>query len=76
MQEQDNKESQNKESKGKFNFNWLFIVLAFILLGMLVVQTFVGGETSKISYDKFFKEILPLNDVEKIAVVNNKNAEN
>jgi cell division protease FtsH len=75
MQEQDKKDSQNKESKGRFNFNWLFIILAVILLGMLVVQTFVGGESSKISYDKFFKEILPLNDVEKIAVVNNKTVE-
>ena len=55
MQETDNRESQNKESKGRFNFNWLFIILAVILLGMLVVQTFVGGESSKISYDKFFK---------------------
>jgi cell division protease FtsH len=77
MQEQENKESQNqnKEPKGKFNFNWVFIALAVILLGMLVFQTLVGGESSKISYDKFFKDILPLNDVEKIVVVNNKTAE-
>jgi len=77
MQDQENKEfqNQNKAPKGKFNFNWVFIALAVILLGMLVFQTLVGGESSKISYDKFFKDILPLNDVEKVVVVNNKTAE-
>jgi len=72
MQEQEKKRNNemDKEEKSKFNYNWIYAILAVLILGFFIFSTFINNNSKEISYDQFFKMVLPTNDVDKINVVN------
>lgn len=72
MQEQEKKRNNemDNEDKSKFNYNWIYAILGVLILGVFIFSTFINSTAKEISYDQFFKIILPTNDVDKINVVN------
>jgi len=64
--------NQNKP-KGRFNFYWIYGLLAVVFLALQFFSW--NGTTEKISFDKFKKEILAKHDVDKIVIINEKKAE-
>ncbi|MEI6312386.1 MAG: ATP-dependent zinc metalloprotease FtsH [Bacteroidota bacterium] len=72
MQEQEKKRSNemDNEDKSKFNYNWIYAILGVLILGVFIFSTFINSNSKEITYDQFFKMVLPTNDVDKINVVN------
>jgi ATP-dependent metalloprotease FtsH len=63
---------KGKNPKGKFNFYWIYGVLAVIFIGSLVVNW--QGNSKKASWGDI-KDMLSRGDVEKIILVNKEKAE-
>jgi ATP-dependent metalloprotease FtsH len=63
----------NLKKKGGFNFYWIYGIIAVVFLALQFFSW--NGETEKISFDKFKKEMLAKHDVEKIVIINEKKAE-
>ncbi len=72
MQEQEKKRNNemDNEDKSKFNYNWIYAILGVLILGVFIFSTFINTNAKEITYDQFFKMVLPTNDVDKINVVN------
>jgi len=69
-----NKEKPQKPQKGRRNNSWLlYLALAFLLVQ--VIYYFTGSQAEEISYTKFKQELLESQDINKITVVNQKQAE-
>ena len=74
-----NKKDNNKPEDGsnkkkpRFSYYWLYALVAALFLGQVIVGSLTGPK--ELSEDRFFKEVLPGHDVEKIEVVNNSLAE-
>jgi len=62
-----------KKSKGGFNFYWIYGILAVVFLALQFYSW--DGSNEKISFQKFEKDLLKPNDVEKIIVVNKDKAQ-
>ena len=61
-----------KKPKGSFNFYWIYGILAVVFLALQFYSWDGGNE--KITFQKFEKDILKPNDVEKIIIVNKDKA--
>ena len=68
-----NIQGNNPGQKKKFNFYWIYAILALIFIAMQFIN-FGGGGTKEITWNKFVK-YLEKHQVEKIVVVNKEKAE-
>ena len=72
------KKPQDMHSSGKkapkFNMNWVYGIIAIILLGFMFL-TPNGGETIEIQWPRFENEMLSNHDVSRIVVINKEKAE-
>lgn len=71
MSEQDKKPQEGEpQNKGKFNFNWIYLLVAAALITMMMLGQ---GGTIKEKTSTEFWELVKSGDVEKINVVTNRN---
>lgn len=68
------KSSPNNKKPSRSPFNWMWILLLFLLAGQALVF-FGSGDTKTISWTEFKRGMLVEGDVEKIIVVNKEEAE-
>jgi AFG3 family protein len=75
MSDQENRDPQGKKEGGsKFNFYWLYGILAVFLIVVYVFSE-MFTPTKEVSREVFFKEILTSGDVQKITIINESVAE-
>jgi cell division protease FtsH len=65
-----NSEDDNKEGKPKFNFYWIYLLLALVLLGL----NFLPGNQAQSTDWMKIRDMLKEGDVKKFVVVNNQEA--
>ena len=70
MQEQEKNRNNNNQDKSKFNYNWIYAIILVLILGFVIFSTFINSNTTEITYDQFFKLVLPTNDVDKVNMIN------
>lgn len=61
-----NNKKKDKGKKPKFNFYWIYGIIALLFLGLQFLN--FGGGGTKIKEHYFFSEILPSNDIEKLNI--------
>ena len=59
----------------KFNMNWIYGIIAIVLLGFMFLTPNSGGEPVEITRQRFESEMLANNDVNRLIVVNEKRVE-
>jgi cell division protease FtsH len=64
--------SSGKNPKGKFNFYWIYAVIALVLFGTYLLNS--GGGTKEVGWSEL-KQMLQNGEVEKIVLVNKEKAE-
>jgi len=64
--------SPDKNSKPRFNTNWIFAIVA---LSVILFQLFYGGKTVQKTTTSEIKEMIAKHDIEKLVVVNKEEAE-
>ncbi|MBK8883480.1 MAG: ATP-dependent zinc metalloprotease FtsH [Bacteroidales bacterium] len=62
----------DKNSKPRFNTNWIFAILA---LSVILFQLFYGGKTVEKTTTSEIKQMIASRDIEKVVVVNKDQAE-
>jgi AFG3 family protein len=62
----------DKNSKPRFNTNWIFAILA---ISVILFQVFYGGKTVQKTTTSEIKEMITHRDIEKLVVVNKDQAE-
>jgi ATP-dependent metalloprotease FtsH len=62
----------DKNSKPRFNTNWIFAILA---LSVILFQLFYGGKSVEKTTTSEIKEMIAHRDIEKVVVVNKEQAE-
>lgn len=62
----------DKNSKPRFNTNWIFAILA---LSVILFQLFYGGKSVEKTTTSEIKEMIANRDIEKVVVVNKEQAE-
>jgi len=62
----DNNKKKDKGKKPKFNFYWIYGIIALLFLGLQFLNL-GGGSTVKNEHD-FFTEILPSNDIDRLNI--------
>lgn len=70
--QENSEKSKGKNPKGKFNFYWIYAVIALILFGTYLLNN--TGTTEKINWGEL-EQMLKNGDVEKITLVNKEIAE-
>jgi AFG3 family protein len=64
--------SPDKNSKPRFNTNWIFAIVA---LSVILFQLFYGGKSVQKTTTSEIKEMIAKHDIEKLVVVNKEEAE-
>lgn len=59
------------DPRRKFNFYWIYAIIALIFLGLQVLSTMGGGIKTTSFGD--FTEMIERGDVEKVKIINQKN---
>ncbi len=70
---QENRPMGNKAPK--FNVNWIYGIIAIVLLGFMFLTPNSGGEPVEITRQRFESEMLANDDVSRLIVVNEKRVE-
>ncbi len=70
--QENNEKANGKNPKGKFNFYWIYAVIALVLFGTILLNN--SGSTEKINWGEL-EQMLKNSDVEKITLVNKEVAE-
>ena len=76
---QEEQKKQDNRSLGKkapkFNVNWIYGIIAIVLLGFMFLTPNSGGEPVEITRQRFESEMLANNDVSRLIVINEKRVE-
>ncbi len=72
MSNQGSEKKPDKNTKPRFNTNWIFAILA---LSVILFQLFYGGKTVEKTTTSEIKSMITNRDIEKVVVVNKEEAE-
>ena len=67
------KKKPNKTKGFKFNFYWVYAIIAVIFFGIQLMS--VNSSSKEISWQEFNTEMLQKNDVEKVVILNKEIAQ-
>ncbi len=74
-QEKNQQPVPNGKKTPKFNINWLYGIIAIILLGFMFMSPMDGRDTIEVAPSRFWNEMVSNHDVYRVVVVNHERVE-